>query len=261
MFLHGAKGPDTFFNGLLGRPGLGKLVREAYNPHQSLGVPGPRRERRGLRLRADPRDLIRIMPAWESDRHVKQLFRIMSATRCATPIPRTFARGESEWLTPLGGGVEFYQFMRGTLAWTATIACLWPVNGFLMAGAFKVQQGSKSLESLDMDSNEYWTRSFVTALVIGLVTAAFIGLDYVLASPDWADLPAGLVHLVIYLGYVPLIVWILTIFWAMDDLMFGFSMFLLYFYLPIFVLFLLNWLIGFWNPLLNIAGGFLVEVK
>src|SRR5262245_51303429 len=54
---------------------LGFCPQPTYNFHESLGVPAsarraerrqpPGRARR--RLRADPRDLIRIMPAWESD--------------------------------------------------------------------------------------------------------------------------------------------------------------------------------------------------
>ena len=152
--------------------------------------------------------------------------------------------------------MELYNFMRGTLAWTATIACLWPVNAPLLAFAYKVQHGSKPI---DMDDNEYWTRSFLTSLVLGLVTAGFIFLDYMLA--DWAELPAGPIHLIVYVAYVPVAVWLLTIFFASDDLAQGFSIFVIYLYLPTFVLFVLNWIIGFWNPLLRIAYGYLPEVK
>lgn len=142
--------------------------------------------------------------------------------------------------------MELYEFLRGTLAWTATIACLWPLNAPLLALAFKVQQGAKTI---DMENDEYWTRSFVTSLVLGIVTALFIVLDYLLAG--WAGLPPGPVHLIVYVGYVPLAVWILTLFFAMDDLLNGFSLFIIYLYLPVFVLFVLNLIVGFWNPLLD----------
>jgi hypothetical protein len=152
--------------------------------------------------------------------------------------------------------MELYNFVRGTLAWTATIACLWPINAPLLAFAFKVQQGAKPI---DMENDEYWTRSFVASLVLGLVTAAFIFVDYMLA--DWADFPPGPIHVIVYVAYVPVAVWILTVFFAMDDLTHGLSLFMVYVYLPVFVLWVLNWPIGFWNPLLRIVGEYLPVAK
>jgi hypothetical protein len=142
--------------------------------------------------------------------------------------------------------MELYNFLRGTLAWSAAIACLWPLNAPLLALAFKIQQGSKPL---DMESDEYWTRSFVASAVLGGVTAAFIFVDYILA--DSAGFPAGMVHLVVYVCYVPTATWILTLFFALDDLLHGLSIFVLYLYLPTFVLFVLNWLLGLINPSLR----------
>jgi hypothetical protein len=161
--------------------------------------------------------------------------------------------------------MELYDFMRSTLAWTATIACLWPLNAPMLAFAFKVQQGAKPI---DMENDEYWTRSTVGSLVIALVTAAAIFVDYMLAHPDWVGLPAGPVHLTIYVAYVPLVVWLLALFFAIDDLAQGLSIFMIYLYLPIFVLFVLNWLLGlvnpslrFWDLLLNLVYPWLVSVR
>jgi hypothetical protein len=158
--------------------------------------------------------------------------------------------------------MELYNFFRGTLAWTATVACLWPLNAPLLAFAFKVQQGSKKI---DMENDEYWTRSFVTSFLLGLVTAGFIFVDYMLA--DWAELPPGPIHMIVYIGYVPLAVWILTLFFARDDLAEGLSLFMIYLYLPIFVLFTLNSLLGllspslrFWDLLLNLVYPWLKPV-
>jgi hypothetical protein len=145
-----------------------------------------------------------------------------------------------------GVPMELYNFLRDTLAWTATIACLWPLNAPWLALAFKIQNGAKPI---DMENDEYWTRSVVTSLVIGLITAGFILIDWVLAG--WAELPAGPVHLIVYVGYVPLCVWVLTLFFAMDDLLNGLSLFIIYLYMPTLELLVLNWLLGFWTPLLN----------
>ncbi|GEM_PF-2178365 len=141
--------------------------------------------------------------------------------------------------------MELYNFFRGTLAWSATIACLWPLNAPLLAFAFKIQQGTKPI---DMENDEYWTRSFVGSLVLGLVTAGFVFVDYMLA--DWAELTPGLIHMVVYIGYVPAAVWILTLFFAMDDLMHGLSLFVIYIYLPVLVILGLNGLL--WLVKLNI---------
>lgn len=136
--------------------------------------------------------------------------------------------------------MELYNFFRGTLAWTATIACLWPLNIPLLALAFKIQNGSKPI---DMESDEYWWRSSVGSLVLGLVTAGFVFVDYMLA--DWAELPPGPTHMIVYIGYVPAAVWILTLFFAMDDLMHGLSLFVIYIYLPVLVILGLNGLLWF----------------
>ena len=158
--------------------------------------------------------------------------------------------------------MELYNFFRGTLAWSATIACLWPVNAFLLAFALKIQHGAKPI---DMENDEYWTRSFVTSLVLGLVTAAFIFVDHMLA--DWADLPAGAIHMIVYAGYVPCAVWILTLFFAMDDLLNGLSLFVIYVYLPVLVVLLLNgllWLFKLnfrWDWFYGIAGAWLKTVS
>lgn len=157
--------------------------------------------------------------------------------------------------------MELYNFVRGTLAWSATIACLWPLNIPWLAFAFKIQQGAKPI---DMESDEYWTRSSVASLVLGVVSAAFIFVDYMLA--DWADLPPGIIHLIVYIGYVPTAVWILTLFFAQDDLMNGLSLFVIYIYLPILVVLLLNgllWLIKLnirWDWFYGYAGTWLKVV-
>src|SRR5262245_27772475 len=141
--------------------------------------------------------------------------------------------------------MELYNFFRGTLAWTATIACLWPLNIPLLAFAFKIQNGSKPI---DMENDEYWWRSSVGALVLGMVTAGFIFVDYMLA--DWAELPPGPIHMIVFAGYVPAAVWVLTLFFAMDDLMHGLSLFIIYIYLPVLAVLGLNGLL--WLVKLNI---------
>jgi hypothetical protein len=148
--------------------------------------------------------------------------------------------------------MELYEFLRGTLAWTATIACLWPINVPWIALAFKVQQGSRPI---DMENDEYWWRSIWASLVLALITAGFVFVDYLLA--DGAQFPPGPIHLIVYVAYVPVAVWILTLFFAMDDLLHGLSLFMIYLYLPTFVLFALNTALGWLNPRLRFWDWFL----
>jgi len=175
------------------------------------------------------------MPAWESD--------FLSALHVRLTIP------------PQGGAMELYSFLRGILVWTATIACLWPVNAPVLALAFKIQNGPKRI---DMENDEYWWRAIVGSLVLALATAAFVLLDYLLA--DLAELPAGPTHLIVLVGYVPVAVWILTLFFAMDDLLNGLSLLVIYLFMPIFVLFVVNWLLGLWEPVLAFVYPWIKEV-
>ena len=51
--------------------------------------------------------------------------------------------------------MELFQFLRGTLAWMASITLLWPINVPLLALAFKIRQGAKEI---DMERDEFWKR-------------------------------------------------------------------------------------------------------
>src|SRR5262245_29394169 len=141
--------------------------------------------------------------------------------------------------------MELYEFFRGFWAWTATVAILWPLNVPMLALAFKVQNGTKRLP---LRTEQIWWRSIFGALLLSLITFAFVILDFVVA--DWAEIPAGPVHLVILAGYVPVASWLLFVMFAHSELSDGLGLFVLYIYLPVFVLFVLNKIVGFWNPLL-----------
>ncbi|MFO0865927.1 MAG: hypothetical protein U0744_14970 [Gemmataceae bacterium] len=60
-----------------------------------------------------------------------------------------------------------------------------------------------------------------------------------------------------FIVYVAVGVWAVAFFWAFEDLVDGVSLFTLYFGLPIFLLFVLNYFLGFWNPLLRLAEAWL----
>jgi hypothetical protein len=152
--------------------------------------------------------------------------------------------------------MDIYQFFWTALAWTMTVAVLWPANVPLAALAFRIWQGQKPV---DMDRGEMWMRSALGALVVAVVGVVFVALDYALWA--WAELPAGPVHLVVFVGFLAAAVYVMMQFFEIEDFFQAFSLILIYLYIPVFALWLLNWPIGFWNPLVNFAKGWLQEPR
>ena len=144
--------------------------------------------------------------------------------------------------------MELYDFFRGLFAWTVADAVLWPLNVPMLALAFKIQTGAKRLP---FNREQLWWRSTFAALFLGLTAIAFTVLDYLLVAA--AEFPAGPVHLVAFAGFVPVAAWILFVMFAHSELFEGLGLFVIYIYLPTFVLFVVNQLLGIWNPLLNYA--------
>ena len=148
--------------------------------------------------------------------------------------------------------MEFYYFLRGTLAWTATVAILRPFNILLAALAYKIRLGPNKNP---LKPKEFWGRSALVSLVVALITLVAIVLDNFLT--DGTDFPAGPIHLVVFMAYVPAAMWAIFWFFALEDLMQALSVFVIYIYLPVLVLYVLNEIIGFWQPLVDLAGGWL----
>jgi hypothetical protein len=148
--------------------------------------------------------------------------------------------------------LELYNFLRGTLAWAVTVAALWPANVPLMALAYKVRNGPNPIK---MPRAEFWTRAAFAALLVGLLAIVMVGIDYLLT--DGAGLPAGPVHMVVLIAFIPVGVWIIFVFFALEDLMQSMSVFVIYLCLPMLVLYVLNALMGFWDPLLDIVNDWL----
>lgn len=148
--------------------------------------------------------------------------------------------------------MELYEFLRGTLAWTVTIAALWPVNIPLAVLAYRIHRGP---QPIDLERNVLWIRATFASLCVALVTLAMVFVDYLLAYG--AEFPAGPIHLAVFLGYVPIATWIFFVFFALDDLLPALGLFTLYVYLPVLVLYVLNLVVGFWTPLVDVANGWL----
>src|SRR5262245_32900724 len=117
---------------------------------------------------------------------------------------------------PLAGGdpVTFYGFFSWCLTVLAVVTLVWPLNIPLMALAYKVRQGG---QKIDMEDREFWTRSTFAALGLTALSLVTLGIAYLLIAG--AELPAGQMHLVLLLAYLPLAVWFLFWIYAMEDLL------------------------------------------
>ncbi len=147
--------------------------------------------------------------------------------------------------------MEFYAFVRGLLAWMASVACcLVLFNVPMLYFAHRVREGR--LEEDDerrMDNDELWKRSALGAA--GLVVTSFVFLFADLVLADWAAMPPGAIHLVILLAYVSAAAYVLALFFAYDDYFFGLGLLTLDLGLPVFALWLVNLVTGLWNPVLD----------
>jgi len=155
--------------------------------------------------------------------------------------------------------MEFYLFVRDFLAWTASVACLFPVNVPILFFAHRIREGQLANEDDRMDSDEAWKRAGLGALVLALTTAVFLFADVVFAL--WADLPAGMVHFVVLIAYIPAAAYVLAMFFAYDDYFHGLGLLTLYLGLPLAALFLINWPTGLWKPVVGFFASYLVEPK
>jgi hypothetical protein len=176
------------------------------------------------------------MPAWESDGASHFLF-------------PEFAPLEVPWEAR---AVDLFEFLRYTVAWTATIALLWPLNVPLAALAYKVRNGAKPI---DMPPSEFWTRSTFAALGLLVFAVAMVGLDYYLAFE--AEFPPGPVHAIAFTAFLPVAAWYFFVLFALEDMGEGLGAAMLYLYLPMLVLLPLHGLFGVWGFMLNFVLGWL----
>lgn len=155
--------------------------------------------------------------------------------------------------------MEFYAFMRGLLAWMASVALVFPVNVPMLYFAHRIREGQLPEDDEHrLESDELWTRAALGSLAVAGTTLAFLFLDVLCA--EWMELGA-IVHFVVLLTYVPAAAFVLVYFFAYDDYFFGLSLLTLYLGLPMLVLYLVTLVVPVWGWWVKILLGFLVEPK
>jgi hypothetical protein len=155
--------------------------------------------------------------------------------------------------------MEIYGFVRGALAWMASIACLIAVNSPLLYATYRIGAGRVAEDDeTRIDNDELWTRSLYASGVLAVMTAAFLFVNYVVAV--WADGPAGIVHFATFLAYLPAAAFVLTYFFAQDDFFKGLGHTALFFGLSILPLYLIDWFVPFWSYWVGFLEGWLKPV-
>ena len=84
---------------------------------------------------------------------------------------------------------------------------------------------------------------------VAVVGVGFVLLDYLLAGA--AEIAPGPVHLVVFMGYMSVAIWILFYVFSLEDFFQGMSLAIIFFAFPFAVLWPLNYFLGLWNWALN----------
>jgi len=150
--------------------------------------------------------------------------------------------------------VDFFHFVSWCLAVSIAAAIFWPVNLLFMALAFRIRHGARPL---DMETSELWWRSAFSSLGLAILSIPFIGLNYVLVR--LMEMPQGPVQTLLLLGYIPSAIAFIWWSFALEDLLEGTGVFLLYVLLLGLPMLAAGRLFGLWQALKQNAPWFLAS--
>ena len=140
--------------------------------------------------------------------------------------------------------MTLFLFFSWALVTVAAVTLPWPVNVPLAALAYKMRQGQ---EPVGFEPETFWWRSTFAALGLSGFTLFLLWLAYALIVD--VELPWGPVHLVLFMAYVPAAAWYFFWIFALEDMLQGLSVFLLYVLVPAGPLLLVGRIAGFWTRL------------
>ncbi|MSQ95038.1 MAG: hypothetical protein EXR98_10855 [Gemmataceae bacterium] len=152
--------------------------------------------------------------------------------------------------------MEIYVFVRHMLAWSITVAVLWPVMIPWAKVSYAIWNGNKELD--EEFEEELWKRSAYASTLMAVVAVACLGLDYL--TVDFTDMPAGPIHIVYYFAFLALAAGVMVYCFGMEDFFSGLNLAVIYLYIPTALLFLL-WLVIRWNWVFEFVLNLLKEPK
>jgi hypothetical protein len=137
---------------------------------------------------------------------------------------------------------EFWDFFRQVLILLIIISIYFPLNVPIAALAYKVRIGAHPIPFSQL---AYWGRSIIAALGMAFLSISLMGFDKVLFE---AGVPAGLVHMSMFICFVPLGAWWMSKAFALEDGWEGLSTLLLFVFLPGLVLVVVKLVTGLMPP-------------
>jgi hypothetical protein len=140
--------------------------------------------------------------------------------------------------------MEIYSFVWHLLAWSITVALLWPVMFPWLRVAYRIWNGRAKIE--EELAEELWVRCAYASVFSTAAAVGFLVFDYALI--EFTDFPPGPIHIVFYLGLLAAMAGIMYYCFFMEDFFQGLMLAVIYLYLPATILFLL-WLVirNFWT--------------
>jgi hypothetical protein len=149
--------------------------------------------------------------------------------------------------------VQVYVFVRALLAWSISVAVLWPVMFPWSRFAYRIWHGTKPIDE-ELEDELWWRAGYSSSLMF---VVAFVMLLLNYATVDQFGVPSGPVHIVYYLVFLTLAAFIMHYCYYMEDFFQGLSLAVIYLYIPVALLFLF----GRWNPVYQYVLTWLIEPK
>jgi len=150
--------------------------------------------------------------------------------------------------------VDLFHLVSWCLVVSIAAAFCWPVNLLFLALALKVRDG---VRPIDMETNELWWRSAFASLGLAILSAIFVGLNYVLVP--LVELPQGPIQTILLVGYVGAAITFIWWSFALESLFKGTAVFLLYVFLLGLPLLAAGRMLSLWQAVKQDAPWFLAE--
>jgi hypothetical protein len=149
--------------------------------------------------------------------------------------------------------LEFFQFFRQVLILLIVISLYWPLNVPFAALAYKIRNGPGPIP---IETMSLWWRATIAGLGMAVLSLSLMGFDGFLTT---AGIPAGLVHALMFMCFIPLGAWWMFTAFALEDSWEGLSALLIFVFLPGLFLVLLKLIFGLDPPHFIDVRGWIVS--
>ncbi|MBM3992907.1 MAG: hypothetical protein FJ303_01945 [Planctomycetes bacterium] len=152
---------------------------------------------------------------------------------------------------------SLYIFSWNMLAWTLSVSVLFPLTAPWAVYAYKIWHGVKEIREEFED--ELWPRGWRASLFFALAAVGITALDYFVIEM-LVDLPAGIVHFVLLIGFLGLASGIMIYCFSLEDFFQGLNITVIYLFIPTTIFVILWWIVE-WNVLFTFVRSWLKDPK